>query len=72
MVDEHDFFLGPYVDDDNPVEIRIDAVLIDLTDEERRRFGDQHLRLWDSKTDAFIDEGGNGAVDRYLALGAGH
>ena len=58
VVDEHDFFLGRYADDDdNPVEIRIDAVLIDLSDEERRRFGDQHLRLWDSETDAFIDEG---------------
>ena len=57
VVDEHDFHLGRYVDEDgNPMEIRIDVILTDLTPEERRRFGDQHLRLWDNDANEFIDE----------------
>lgn len=64
VVDEHDFYLGRYLDDDGaPVEIRIDAILTRLTPEERRRFGDQHLRLWDDNASEFIDEE-EGGVDR--------
>lgn len=64
VVDEHDFYLGRYVDDAAaPIEIRIDVVLTQLTPEERRRFGDQHLRLWDENASEFIDEDENG-VDR--------
>ncbi|WP_036321399.1 ATP-dependent nuclease [Microbacterium sp. B24] len=44
VVDEHDFYLGRYLDEEGaPVEIRIDVILTQLTPEERRRFGDQHL-----------------------------
>ncbi len=64
VIDEHDFYRGRYIDDDGiPVEIRIDVVLTDLAPEERRRFGDQHLRLWDDVAGEFIDEGEDG-VDR--------
>lgn len=57
VVDEHDFYRGRYLDEDGaPVEIRIDAILTQLTPEERRRFGDQHLRLWDDNASEFIDE----------------
>src|SRR3954468_11226986 len=52
VIDEHDFYYGKYLDDDNnPVDMRIDGVLTDLSDEERRRFGDQHLRLWNNETE---------------------
>lgn len=62
VVDEHDFYLGRYADAvGEPVEIRIDVILTQLTPEERRRFGDQHLRLWDDKAGEFIDEGDSGA-----------
>lgn len=62
VVDEHDFYLGKYVDSEgNPVEIRIDLVLTGLSGEERRRFGDQHLRLWDDAEGAFIDDEVGGA-----------
>ncbi|WP_068182337.1 AAA family ATPase [Mycobacterium sp. UM_CSW] len=62
VIDEHDFYHGKYLDeDDSPLDVRIDLVLTDLTSEERRRFGDQHLRLWDNKTDSFIDEEAGGS-----------
>lgn len=61
VVDEHDFHLGRYVDEDgNPMEMRIDVILTDLTPVERRRFGDQHLRLWDNDANEFIDEEAGG------------
>lgn len=57
LVDEHDFHLGRYLNDDNlPTEIRIEAILVDLSDEAQRRFA-QHLRRWDEQTDTFVDEG---------------
>jgi|APMI01.1.fsa_nt_gi putative ATP-dependent endonuclease of OLD family len=62
VVDEHDFFLGRHVDAAGAaVEIRIDLVLTNLSAEERRRFGDQHLRLWDENAAEFIDEDPGGA-----------
>jgi len=49
VVDEHDFHCGKYLDDKGaPIEIRIEAVLIELSDEARRRFGG-HLRRWNDK-----------------------
>ncbi|RWZ49540.1 DUF2813 domain-containing protein [Labedella phragmitis] len=64
VIDEHDFYMGKYVDGNGePVEVRIDVVLTQLTPEERRRFGDQHLRLWDEAASEFIDED-DGGVDR--------
>lgn len=62
VIDEHDFYYGKYLDDEkNPIEVRIDVVLTDLSDEERRRFGDQHLRLWDNEADSFIDDEAGGS-----------
>lgn len=56
VIDEHDFHRGAYLDDDGgPIEIRIEAVLLDLSDEARRRFGG-HLRRWNDKTGIFLDE----------------
>lgn len=61
VVDEHDFFHGRYLSEgDEPVDMRIDIVLNDLSGEERRRFGDQHLRLWDNETGSFVDEESGG------------
>ncbi|SFZ81751.1 putative ATP-dependent endonuclease of the OLD family [Devosia enhydra] len=56
VVDEHDFHCGKYLDDKGaPIEIRIEAVLIELSDEARRRFGG-HLRRWNDKDGVFLDE----------------
>jgi len=60
VIDEHDFYKGRYVDDDDAVvEIRIQAVLIDLDDEQQRRFF-THLRRWDDAAREFVDEGPGG------------
>jgi putative ATP-dependent endonuclease of OLD family len=60
VVDEHDFHCGQYLAADGaPVEIRIEATLVDLSEEATRRFGG-HLRRWDDKVGTFIDEGDNG------------
>jgi putative ATP-dependent endonuclease of the OLD family len=60
VVDEHDFHCGRYLDEDGaPVEIRIEVVLIDLSEEATRRFGG-HLRRWDDKAGTFLDEAEDG------------
>lgn len=56
VIDEHDFHCGRYLDDQgNPIEIRIEVFLVDLSDEARRRFGG-HSRRWDDKAGVFLDE----------------
>lgn len=56
VVDEHDFHSGRYLDKDgNPIEIRIEAILVDLSDEAHRRFRG-HARRWDDQKCAFLDE----------------
>lgn len=61
VVDEHDFHGGRYIDDDkNPIEIRIRAVLVDLSLDAIIRFGD-HCRRWDDDKLEFIDEAPDGA-----------
>ena len=56
IIDEHDFSRGVYLGDEGgPREIRIRAVLTDLSDEQVRRFF-QHVRRWDDEILSFIDE----------------
>lgn len=56
VIDEHDFSHGDYLGDaGEPREIRVRAVLTDLSDEQLRRFF-QHLRRWDDAALSFIDE----------------
>lgn len=64
VVDEHDFFNGNYVSAAGalPIEIRIEAVLVELSDEVRRRLGN-HVRRWDDASCTFADEG-EGALDQ--------
>lgn len=57
VVDEHDFYKGIYLSaaGDAQVQIRIQAVLVDLDDVQERRFM-PHLRRWDDSACKFIDE----------------
>lgn len=60
VVDEHDFYCGRYLDaDGTSIEIRVEAILVDLSEEATRRFGG-HLRRWDDQAGAFIDEAEDG------------
>ncbi len=67
VVDEHDFHCGRHLADGLPIEIRIEAVLVDLSEEATRRFGG-HLRRWNELAGAFMDEEENG-LDRADAPG---
>lgn len=61
VVDEHDFHRSTYVDaDKKAVPIIIRAVVVDLPDEARRRFGG-HLRRWNDTDRTFVDDLENGA-----------
>jgi putative ATP-dependent endonuclease of OLD family len=63
VVDEHDFHCGQYIVDGQPKPIRIEAVLIELSEQALLRFS-KHLRRWDSKKGEFADlEGGVAAGD---------
>ncbi|ACI91306.1 ATP-dependent endonuclease family protein [Afipia carboxidovorans OM5] len=56
VIDEHDFHCGKYLDDDGaPIEVRIEAILVDLSDEAKRRFCG-HLRRWNDTACVFIDD----------------
>lgn len=56
VVDEHDFHCGRYIDEnESSIEIRIEGILIDLSEEATRRFF-SHLRRWNDQTCTFIDE----------------
>ncbi len=55
VIDEHDFYAGRYVDaEKNPVEIKIEVVIADLTDVQTRHFKD-HLEWWNSATSTLLD-----------------
>lgn len=61
VVNEHDFHRSTYVDDDKKaIPIIIRAVVIDLSDEVRRRFGG-HLRRWNDTEHTFVDDLEDGA-----------
>ena len=60
VIDEHDFSHGVYLNEDGtPRDVRISAVLTDLSEQELLRFF-QHVRRWDDSTRAFIDEDPDG------------
>jgi len=55
IIDEHDFFAGRYLDvEANPVPIKVEAVITDLSDEQKRHFKD-HIEWWDVNANALIE-----------------
>ena len=55
-IDEHDFFERRYLDDGGePIPIRLEVVLTDLTDEVLIRFR-THLEYWNQTTNELLDE----------------
>lgn len=60
VIDEHDFYRGQYQSESGDlIEIRLESILLDLSEEARRRFRN-HLRRWNDKTGTFMDEASDG------------
>jgi putative ATP-dependent endonuclease of OLD family len=56
VVNEHDFYKSRYLSKGGaPVEIRIEALLLDISEEAERRFHN-HLRRWNDAKGCFADE----------------
>ncbi len=55
VIDEHDFYAGRYIDaGDKIVEVKVEVVVVDLTDEQARHFRD-HLEWWNQGTNSLLD-----------------
>lgn len=55
VIDEHDFYAGRYIDaEKNAVEIKIEVVVVDLSDEQTRYFKD-HLEWWNEAARTILD-----------------
>jgi putative ATP-dependent endonuclease of the OLD family len=73
VVNEHDFYKSRYFDNNRvPLEIRIEAVLLDISEEAERRFHN-HLRRWNDAKSGFADDEQAGpqagdAAETYWAL----
>ena len=53
-IDEHDFYAGRYIDGEgNPIEIKIELIVVDLTDEQARHFRD-HVEWWNETTNELL------------------
>lgn len=55
IIDEHDFYAGRYIgNEENPVELKVEVVVVDLTEEQSRHFRD-HIEWWDQDTNTLLD-----------------
>lgn len=55
VIDEHDFYGGRYLDvNGNPVEIKIELVIVDLSSEQKRLFNN-HLEWWSQNSNKLLD-----------------
>src|SRR5689334_2561539 len=55
IIDEHDFYAGRYTGEaENTVEIKVEVVVIGLTDEQTRHFSD-HIEWWDEDITGLLD-----------------
>lgn len=53
VIDEHDFYAGEYLIDETPVEIAIVVIVIDLSEEQLRHFGN-YIEWWDTERKELI------------------
>ena len=55
IIDEHDFYAGRYIDaEKKPVEIKIEVVVMDLSDEQAREFR-YHIEWWNETDNTLLD-----------------
>lgn len=67
IIDEHDFYNGMYRSDDQLVEISIEAVVVDLNEEQQRHFSDT-IEWWNKDRKELVSE--LNSVDRDSTLAA--
>ena len=56
IIDEHDFYAGDYLIDDQTINIEIEVVITDLSDEQKRMFGG-NTEFWDKNNKCILSEG---------------
>lgn len=55
IIDEHDFFAGEYIgDNENTIIINVEVIIIDLSEEQQRYFRD-HLEWWNTNDNSLIE-----------------
>jgi putative ATP-dependent endonuclease of the OLD family len=71
IIDEHDFHVGRYIDSEgNPVEIKVEVVVVDLIEEQIRYFKD-HLEWWNEPAKKLLDgPPPEGATGRHRSAGS--
>jgi len=70
VIDEHDFFNGNYMPtEESSNEIRIEVILVDLEDEQKRRFN-ANLEFWDVENDELLVEEEISKIDSPTVLEA--
>jgi putative ATP-dependent endonuclease of OLD family len=55
IIDEHDFYAGEYLIADKPVEIKIESVIINLSDEQMRHFN-TNIEWWNIESKSFVSK----------------
>jgi putative ATP-dependent endonuclease of OLD family len=53
-IDEHDFYAGQYIKDEEPIYIDVEVVIVDLSDEQQRYFRN-HLEWWNTNDNSIIE-----------------
>lgn len=72
VIDEHDFYEGRYInenEDGDPIEIRIEVVVIGLNEEQESKFS-EHIEFWDTQTESLLEEPPVGRTDEDTVLPA--
>ena len=55
VIDEHDFFAGEYLDqENNPIDIQIETIIIDLNPEQQTHFRN-NLEWWNKRTSSLLE-----------------
>jgi len=54
-IDEHDFYAGQYIgEDEDPISIEVEVVIVDLSVEQQRHFRD-HIEWWNTNDNSLIE-----------------
>lgn len=63
VIDEHDFYAGEYLQNGHPIEIEIEVIIIDLSEEQLRHFGN-FIEWWDTEKKSLLQGPPASGTDR--------